>query len=366
MSIKAWCLVLTSFASCSVSALEISSVVHEPKIISFEKEKYVDIKFSIDEEAKIIVNIFDGRDLLVRRINSGKMFSPGEHSVRWDGKDQAGRKVPPEAYRYTIVASNNGKNVEHDLTDLTLGKEIKPGDVKWDPKTKKIKYVLPKPGRVHIRIGIKDHGPYLKGLLDWVPRMAGLQEEGWDGWDRSKVLDLTNHKNLDVTVLAYELSDNTILVGPKQTNVNLISDFKWPQEKRTLKKKAKKRMYAHYQQTMESRGGLDIRLVLPKTSGKTQNGLPIVSGIVPIRMEIDEKDLARALNRGFEPAFFVDGVFTYENEVGFMPITWHWDSTKVNDGVHYITANVRGYEGNFGVATVKVFVQRKKNKSDSN
>ena len=58
-----------------------------------------------------------------------------------------------------------------------------------------------------------------------------------------------------------------------------------------------------------------------------------------------------------------DGIFVFENETGFLPMTWNWDSTSVNPGTHYLTANLRGYEGNFGIATLKVDVERE---GDSN
>lgn len=39
-------------------------------------------------------------------------------------------------------------------------------------------------------------------------------------------------------------------------------------------------------------------------------------------------------------------------------MTWKWDSSKFNPGEHFVTLNIRGYEGNFGAATVKVLVER--------
>jgi hypothetical protein len=68
------------------------------------------------------------------------------------------------------------------------------------------------------------------------------------------------------------------------------------------------------------------------------------------------EDLERALSRRFEPVFFVDGQFAFENEVGFVPMTWTWDPEGVNAGEHFLTVNLRSYEGNFGIASVKVVV----------
>lgn len=117
-------------------------------------------------------------------------------------------------------------------------------------------------------------------------------------------------------------------------------------------------MYAHAQQPLEARSDIAVRLVLPPGLAKHPDGGSIVSeGRVPVRLEIDPKDLERALSRRFEPVFFVDGQFAFENEVGFVPMTWIWDASTVNDGEHFLTVNVRGYEGNFGIASVKVLKQ---------
>jgi hypothetical protein len=117
-------------------------------------------------------------------------------------------------------------------------------------------------------------------------------------------------------------------------------------------------MYAHAQQPLEARGDFGVQLVLPGDLQKTAEGIPIVTRPVPVRLEIPDTDRARALARRFEPVFFLDGQFVFENEVGFVPMTWNWDPKAVNPGEHYLTVNLRGYEGNFGMATIKVAVQK--------
>jgi hypothetical protein len=107
---------------------------------------------------------------------------------------------------------------------------------------------------------------------------------------------------------------------------------------------------------LESRGDIAVRLVLPPTLAVGEKGVPIIEGgVIPVRLEIDERDRQRAFATRFEPVFFVDGQFAFENEVGFAPMTWSWDASRVNDGEHVLTVNVRGYDGNFGIASVKVF-----------
>jgi hypothetical protein len=81
-----------------------------------------------------------------------------------------------------------------------------------------------------------------------------------------------------------------------------------------------------------------------------------ISDQVPLKADVAEAQRQRVIERRFEAAFYVDGVFSHENELGYVPLGWTWDSSQVNDGEHVLTLNIRGYEGNFGTATVKVVV----------
>lgn len=320
------------------------------------KEESVTVRFNIDRTAKVDLMLYDGRDRLVRRVEGGEL-SAGDHAITWDGHDVRKRPVPPEAYVYTITATTaDGQRVTHDLTDLTGGEALTVKAPRWDPKTGQVHYVLDKPARVNIRFGLQEGGPYLRTLIDWVPRAAGEQVEAWDGWDASRVLPLAKHPALLTGVMAYSLPDNVFLVGiqPKQVT---FADLPEAPRRERQPHKGPKRMYFHADQPLETRGDVSASLTIDGSVKQDAQSRWVVSGRVPIRLHVAEADRARVLTRRFEPVFYVDGIFAFENEVGFLPMTWHWDSSIVNAGEHFITANVRGYEGNFGAATLKVWVE---------
>ena len=58
----------------------------------------------MSEPARVVLNVYDGRGLLVSNVESQGVLAQGRHSFSWDGKDEAGRAVPPEAYHYTLTA----------------------------------------------------------------------------------------------------------------------------------------------------------------------------------------------------------------------------------------------------------------------
>lgn len=339
--------------------LTISGVQPDRTQASLGKEESVTFRFELSAPAKVTLQLFDGRDLLIREIASQGALRAGEQSLRWDLCDHARRPVPAEAYTYVLKAlGEDGKIARYDLTDLTGGETLSPRDVKWDAKTGLLSYVLDKPARVNVRLGLNDGGPLLRTLIDWVARPSGVREEKWDGKDASGVLDVGAHPRLAIGVQAFALPQNAILIGDPQAQVALIERLPAQRVQRPKAKVQPKHMYSHAQQPLEARGDFKVQLSLPNGLQRTAAGLPVISTSVPVRLEVDAKDRDRALARRFEPVFFIDGQFAFENEVGFVPMTWNFDPAALNEGEHFITVNLRGYEGNFGMATVKIFVQR--------
>ncbi len=113
------------------------------------------------------------------------------------------------------------------------------------------------------------------------------------------------------------------------------------------------------QQPIGRRGDVQVRLSIPDGVARDPKALPIAAGKVAIQLDVDPDDRARLLEQRFEVGFFLDGKYMFENEVGFLPMTWVWDAGAVNEGIHYVTGNVWGYAGQFGATTIAVRVAPK-------
>lgn len=318
----------------------------------------VAVHFRVSDPARVQVRIWDGRDWLIRELASDALLPAGDHESAWDGRDQAGRLVPPEAYHYTVTATDaKGTEVEHDLTDLTGGEDTDARDLRWDRDAGVVRYVLSQPARVSLRLGITNGGPFLLTLLDWVPRSAGPHAEHWNGRDASDVIDLGSHPSLGMLARAFTLPDNTILVLPEPDSVQLVKDVSWKVVHRTPTRTPRKRMAEPAQQPIEVRRDVLLHLMLPDDLPRDDAGLPVLRGAVPVRVDVPDADRARMLAERFEVSFFLDGQFVFENEVGFLPATWVFDAGSTSPGVHYLTSNLRGYEAHFGVATLRIRVE---------
>jgi len=341
----------------TVSAVEILRVQPDRLIFDPHKGETWKLRFHLSSAATVTLNLYDERDHQVRAVQSKDRLPPGDQALTWDGRNTQGHIVAAEAYHYTLQArGSDGVAVVYDITDLTGHDDITVRAVHWLPDKHTIQYQLPKAARVKLRVGLQDKGPYLGTLVDWAPRPAGLNTEHWDGKDASGMMDLTHHPKFDIVAMAYALSDNTVIVGPPVARPALPTAVAHPVV-RTPTREFKPKIYAPYLLSFDTRGDFAALLRLPGRVPHNKQGMPVVSGVVPLRFDAEALRRAEVLSRRIEAVFFVDGLYTFEAETGFIPMTMNWDARHVNPGVHYLTVNLRGYLGNFGVATLRVYVE---------
>lgn len=336
-------------------AVVISEVRADSNVFHPERQQVATIRFKLDTNADVALSIYDGRDRLIYRRQAEDLVG-GDHALTWDGHDTTGKAAPEEAYTYTLTATNDRGRSVHDLTELTGGQPLQAKDVRWDAQTGRVHYYLDRPARVNLRLGLES-GPYLRTLIDWVPRPAGAHAEAWDGQDASNVLNLSEHPSLKPAVMAYSLPDNTLFLGNPPERVRFVAEAADAAIRERSGPAAPKQLANYAQQPLETRGDLEAILQPVGITKRDADGRWIVSGRVPFRVDVAPRDRERAIQRRFEAVFYVDGIFTYENELGYLPMTWNWDTQGLNPGEHFVTLNIRGYEGNFGTATVKVMVE---------
>jgi hypothetical protein len=64
------------------------------------------IRYRIPRSSPVSVTVFDIQGNQVRALLSGLEQDAGEHTLRWDGRDEAGRDLPAGVYLYRIVAAD--------------------------------------------------------------------------------------------------------------------------------------------------------------------------------------------------------------------------------------------------------------------
>lgn len=349
---------LFALAGSSIAAEPpIRNFHHAPAVFDPVKGERVAIRFKLEREASVRVHVYDGRNRLVRTLDTGSPLEPGEHVLEWDGHDQSGRAVVPEAYVYVFETIDiGGSRSLLDLSDGTGGETLRLHKLHWDPATQTVRYALPQAARVRVRLGLGSGGPMVRTLLDWVPRAKGTHAEPWDGLDASGVLRVADDPRLEVAGQGFALPRNTIVVGPPSSRVELIDELPDWGRREAAERPSRYRLFDYARQPIDQRREYQARIELPAGLPRSAEGDPIITGPTPIRLTVDPSDLGRVVEERCEAVFYLDGEFIFENEVAFLPITWNWDPGSTAPGLHYLSANVRSYEGYFGTLTLRVVV----------
>ena len=348
----------------------LTSVDVEPREIDPAAGQSAVVRWSLSEPAIVDVRIYDGDDLLVRTLRPPGRLPAGEHTLSWDGRDDQNRIVPSGAYVYTVGAVDR-KGALHlvDPTDETQGRRLKVEDGGLDPRAGLIRYSLPEPGRVRIRIGLRDGGPHLRTLVDWEPRSAGLHEEPWDGLDASGEVDLREHPRATVGIRAFSLARNSIVVraeanaagegGPAAGAIATASNGAAPVADRERRARVRPGVgdYLHAGHPRSFCHEPALTLEFPEDLSRDANGVPVARGEVPVRLTVAPRDEAHLLDARFEIVVFVDDVFFAEEEEGYNPFTLRLDAAALGPGSHTLTVNLVTLDDHLGVATGRFVVE---------
>jgi hypothetical protein len=73
------------------------------------------INFSLPAQSQVMVSIYNETGQLVRTLVDNEMTT-GQHSVRWNGRNESGRVVAAGMYFYKIVARNANGDVVFTAT----------------------------------------------------------------------------------------------------------------------------------------------------------------------------------------------------------------------------------------------------------
>lgn len=335
--------------------LEVTRVGLDKKSFNPSKGENVALSFEITKQADVQVLIYDCLGRQVRSFDMPDMEA-GRHSVTWDGRKADGKFASGDVFLYVIEAKKkDGKKTTYNPASKTGGFEVKPLEYTLDRKTGKIEYVLPKACMIRIRAGLKD-GMFGKSLFDWKPSTAGRHTYKWDGKDNSGMMNLLKHQDLDIRLTCYTLPDNTII---KTGEIVSFESDKNPGETESQERQriwSTKGKYFHYQHDPRICHQPGFKVLFPVGTKAENKDIPVVSGVVPIRIELDPRDEQHLINTRFEIMLFIDGVFIYEIEEGSSPFTFNWDTKSFAKGSHIVTVNLVGYDDHIGIESRKVIV----------
>lgn len=323
------------------------------------KEEELGIYYLLKEDAKITVKVYDPDRELVAILISGAAQSKGKNSALWDGKDMDGKIVPDEAYFVTIKATDKDSNQEiYDPTVFSGGEEHDLAKATIDAESGTINYRLPEMGRVRIRLGISG-GPLVNTLVDWKPRLAGEVTEYWNGKDQDNLMDLRDNPRFKMIISYFMLPENSVIAyGNKQ-----VSYFPYKEHVTRSKKedyadmnKGKRSVSRHYTMPRAMNRSPDVVMTFSNKVGMEDGEVPVLKGKSLVHVELDDKSKPYFREMKYEICFFLDGDFYSEEETGYSPYNWVWDTSQVKEGDYILTVNLSGFKDQIGVLSKKVKV----------
>jgi len=334
----------------------LASVDHHPRALDPTADGAVEIRFRLARAAEVVVELWDEGGLLVKRFAEAE-YPAAEHAVAWRGRDEAGRRVPPDAYYYTVSArAADGSEARHDPTDWTGGEHVRASRVDWNSETGSLRYALSSAARVAVRLQLGSTGPFLASPVRWAPRTVGEHLEHSTFQTQWEGEDLAAYGEISPQIQALSLPQNAIVVLPKNDRLEPIDDPTWPRSRRPRSALGARHRFSPLGQTPGHRSDVEIDLALPEHVLHDRDGRPLLLHSLTVRVEGGPDARQRMWDQRFAVAFFVDGALRYENPNGFLPLSWTLQPNNLNPGVHHLTVNLFGLEGSYGIRTLPFVV----------
>ncbi len=309
---------------------------------------------------RLSLELLSGDGDVVRRLVLSDA-KPGDHEITWDGTDERGKPVPDEAWCPRVVLEAGGTRSADDPCTRTGGEVLSGLQPSVGPNGD-IVYTLEKPARVLIRVGFKN-GAMMRSLSVWRPRPAGRNLQRWNGFDDSGQIDLRSDR-LALLVTAFRLPDFAVIT----TGQDALEYRAWraaqgwaekpdapaPDNAATpLERNGVRIARQHYMARYKDREPR-ITVTMMDTAGKPVAAGASVPDEVRIAVDLHPDDRWLMQEQLYEVAFFVDGDFVSEEENGYVPIGWLWNTAMLKPGRHLLTVNLTGFTGRVGTKTFVV------------
>lgn len=318
----------------------------------------VSLQVVLKQDSALSVSVYDPDRGLVATLAEALEMQAGEHTLAWDGKTAEGDLVPDEAYFFAVTAQGAEGAVEvYDPTTFSGGVEQDLTEAALDRDAGTITYRLPTMSRVRIRLGISG-GPLLHTLVDWAPRPAGQVTDYWNGKDKDGLFDMAGNPRMKMIISYFDLPESSVIAFGNKTRT--YRDYKMA-GKRPLKPERARigdavKISRHYQTPRLQDGSPGLTMTFPQQASTTEYGIPVLNGKSVVHVELDDASRAHFQNTKFEIVFFLNGEFYAEEESGYSPYNWVWDTTQGKEGTYILTVNLTGFQDQIGILSRKVQV----------
>ncbi len=184
---------------------------------------------------------------------------------------------------------------------------------------------------------------------------AGNQAVPWDGLDVSGRVRLIDRSDLELGLDGFALPENAVIVRgvPLEEAPRGDGSAAYPPAVKGLG------AFLHAQHPRDLYHEIRFRAAFPRSMQHSPEDLPQLSGIIPIRVELDPRDRARLVNQGFEALLYENFTRFFSEEEHSQPLTFLWSASRLTSGEHLLTVNLRDHADHTGVFTCAIIVGKR-------
>lgn len=209
---------ILALASEAAGAGMIGQATISPAFFNPSIGQQVRISVKVEAAGELQVEIIDRDGFQVRRLET-RSVEPGVVESTWDGKDDAGRIVPDEAFTPRLTLTASGRVDVEDPFARHVPEVLENIAPTYSRVSGVLAFELPRASRVHIQAGQasgqdsdgRTRGPVLRTVVDREPRVGGKVVQVWNGFDESGKVYVADLPRFAVGILATTLPDSSIL-----------------------------------------------------------------------------------------------------------------------------------------------------------
>ncbi len=210
---------LSVISASALGKTAIGSVRTSPAFFNPSVGQSESISVEVRESGTLSVAVLDRDGFLVRVLAVARPVDSETYWFQWDGRDDAAKVVPDEAYSLKVEHLVNGRTSLY-LPASSPAEEVAVKIKGYNRQTGVLSYSLTAPSRVHAQAGISEvdqktgtrDGPVLKTIANREPRPAGAVIENWDGFDQTGAFFVPDLPHFAVAVAATALPENSMIV----------------------------------------------------------------------------------------------------------------------------------------------------------
>ncbi|WP_299968749.1 hypothetical protein [uncultured Roseobacter sp.] len=348
-----------SLAAISTRADDITLEI-TPTLITPSDGETAQLRLVPPSDGQAVVRIYGPDWRPVNEIVTENLTGNEAALIDWDGRGPDGEILPSEAYFATVdFNATDGSSLLLDRSiERALG-EVLVQDVRYEDGA--VHFRLSVPARVTILAGLDDGGPLMHTLLSGVPYPAGTHQLPWDGMDQSGVVNVGEEDLFRLFVSAREVVSPPLILRNAQGPAYHQHTRALEAEDIPIKEGI----------SMEDFGGASHLLPAPADVSPEplfklsipdatlgEDGIPVVSGEVPLRVSLGDDVRVPVLARRFEIVLFQNYNFTTEIEEGRSPATIVWNASSLPSGRYLLTVNVATLPGRMSAASTYVNLQQ--------